>query len=141
MNARLSAKDSLVVLGEGLAAGVGHFSLSEETQPWSFPALVARQLGIDFHQPILEAPGLGNAHHRQAASIVPDLHQTSVRIDFPGTERPLDNLAIPGLTTRDAMTLRPRPPIVHREDAKQTLINFILGLPGLTGSDGSLPTA
>jgi hypothetical protein len=141
MHARLTTKDTFVVLGEGLAAGVGHFSLSEETQPWSFPALVARQLGIDFHQPILEAPGLGNAHSRQVSAIVPDLHQTSVRIDFPGTERPLDNLAIPGLTTRDATTLRPRPPIVHREDAKQTLINFILGLPGLTEHDGSLPTA
>src|SRR5258707_13045443 len=33
----------MVVLGEGLAAGVGDFSLSAETQPWSFPALMARQ--------------------------------------------------------------------------------------------------
>jgi hypothetical protein len=141
MTARLTAKDRLVVLGEGLAAGVGHFSLSEETQPFSFPALVARQFGIDFHQPILEAPGLGNAHNRQVTPIVPDLHQTSVRTDFPGTARPLDNLAIPGLTARDASTLRPRSPLVHREDAKQTLINFILGLPALTGSGGALSTA
>jgi len=141
MTARLTARDRFVVLGEGLAAGVGHFSLSEETQPFSFPALVARQLGIDFHQPILEAPGLGNAHHRQVAPIVPDLHQTSVRTDFPGTDRPLDNLAVPGLTARDARLLRPRHPLVHREDAKQTLINFILGLPALMDSGGALSTA
>ena len=108
MTARLTTKDTFVVLGEGLAAGVGHFSLSDDTQPWSFPALIARQLGLEFHQPVFEAPGLGNAHHRQVAPIVPDLHQTSVRVDFPGTERPLGNFAIPGLTTRDALSLRPR---------------------------------
>jgi hypothetical protein len=141
MTARLTTKDTFVVLGEGLAAGVGHFSLSDDTQPWSFPALIARQLGLEFHQPVFEAPGLGNAHHRQVAPIVPDLHQTSVRVDFPGTERPLGNFAIPGLTTRDALSLRPRSPFVHRDDAKQTLINFILGLPALTGTGGTLPTA
>src|SRR5215204_1597713 len=141
MSARFSANDRIVVLGEGLAAGVGHFSLSEETQPWSFPALVARQLGVNFHQPILQAPGLGNTHHRQLAPIVPDVHQTTVRVDLNGTERPLDNLAIPGLTARDAITLRPRSPLVHRDDAKQTLINFILGLPGLAERGVALPTA
>ena len=140
MTQRFGKTSTFVVLGEGLAAGVGHFSLSEEIQPWSFAAQVAQQLGAPFHQPVLEAPGLGNAHERQMPAIVPDLLQTCVRKDFPGTNAPLDNLAVPGFTARDARTLRPRPPLVHRRDAKQTLVNFILGLPGLTEVDGALPT-
>ena len=137
----LSGQSStFVVLGEGLAAGVGHFSLSEEIQPWSFPAQVARQLGMTCHQPVFEAPGLGNAHERQMPAIVPDLLQTCVRKDFPGVRLPLNNFAIPGFTARDARTIRPRAPLVHRRDAKQTLVNFILGLPGLTEGDGPLPT-
>src|SRR5688500_10652814 len=35
---------SFVVLGEGLAAGMADFSLSEETQRQSFPAQMARQM-------------------------------------------------------------------------------------------------
>ena len=49
---------TFVVLGEGLAAGVGHFSLTEDVQEWSFPALAAEKLGATFDQPLLEAPGV-----------------------------------------------------------------------------------
>jgi hypothetical protein len=140
MSHRFGKTSTFVVVGEGLAAGVGHFSLSEEIQPWSFTAQVAQQLGISFRQPVLESPGLGNAHERQVPAIVPDLLQTCVRKDFPGKGAPLDNLAVPGFTARDARTLRPRPPLVHRRDAKQTLVNFILGLPGLTNGAETLLT-
>src|SRR5579864_4618138 len=140
MSDRLGKASTFVVLGEGLAAGVGHFSLTEEIQPWSFPALVASQLGTLFHQPLMQAPGLGNAYDRQAPAIVPDLLQTTVRTDFPGAEHALNNFSVPGLTARDALKLRPRSPLVHRRDAKQTLVNFILGLPGLTEADGPRPT-
>ena len=139
MSRRPGSDSTFVVLGEGLAAGVGHFGLSEEIQPWSFPALMARQLGMECRQPLIEAPGLGNAGHRQAAAIVPDLLQTTVRKDFPETQA-LNNLSIPGQTAHDALTLRPRAPLVHRRDAKQTLVNFILGLPGLTEAGGERPT-
>src|SRR5258708_38118729 len=33
-----------VVMGEGLAAGMGDFGLSRETQIWSFPAQMAKQM-------------------------------------------------------------------------------------------------
>jgi hypothetical protein len=140
MSARFDKTSTFVVVGEGLAAGVGHFSLTEDVQPWSFPALTAAQFEMRFHQPVMEAPGLGNVHHRQMPAIVPDLLQTSVRKDFPGDERLLDNLSVPGFTARDALTLKPRPPLVHRRDAKQTLVNFILGLPALTEQEPELLT-
>lgn len=138
MAQQLGTGSTFVVIGEGLAAGVGHFSLTEDVQPWSFPAQAAAQLGMRFDQPVMEAPGLGNVHFRQMPVVVPDVMQTTVRKDFPG--EPLHNLSIPGFTARDALTLRPRQPLVHRDDAKQTLINFILGLPALTAGDGQLPT-
>lgn len=50
MSQPLGRLSTFVVLGEGLTAGVGHFSLSEEIQPWSFPARVAQAFGIAFHQ-------------------------------------------------------------------------------------------
>ena len=131
---------SFAVLGEGLAAGAGHFSLSDDVQPWSFPALVARQIGTRFHLPLFEPPGLGNVHHRQLPAIVPDLLQTSVRKDFPGSDQALNNFSIPGFTVHDALNSRPKSPLVHRDDAQQTLINFILGLPDLTEAEGALPT-
>lgn len=137
---QLGSESTFVVLGEGLAAGVGHFSLTEDVQPWGFAALAARQLDLTFQQPVMEAPGLGNTHFRQMSPIVPDLMQTSVRKDFPGDEAPLNNLSVPGFTARDCLTLRPKAPLVHRNDAKQTLVNFILGLPGLTGMNDTLPT-
>jgi hypothetical protein len=140
MGKRLHNTSTLVVVGEGLAAGVGHFSLTEDVQPWSFPAQAARQLELRFHQAVMEAPGLGNVHHRQMPAIVPDLLQSSVRKDFPGDAFELNDLSVPGFTARDARTMTPRPPLVHRRDAKQTLVNFILGLPALTEKDGELLT-
>jgi len=52
---------SFVVLGEGLAAGFGDFSLAEEYQRESFPAQLARQMGACLSQPCIESPGLGDA--------------------------------------------------------------------------------
>ena len=58
----MSARDkalnaaTFVVVGDGLAAGAGDFGLCEELQPFSFPALAARQIGPWFAHPIVEAP-------------------------------------------------------------------------------------
>src|SRR5262245_43873340 len=53
-------RDTFIVLGEGLAAGMGNFTLSEETQKQSFPAHMAQQMQAKFSQPLLQAPGVGN---------------------------------------------------------------------------------
>src|ERR1041384_1636456 len=52
---------SFVVVGEGLAAGLADFSLREVYQKNSFPALMARQFGTAFPQPLIQAPGIGGA--------------------------------------------------------------------------------
>ena len=50
---------TFIVLGEGLAAGLGDFTLSADTQVDSFPAQMARQMQTPFTQPLIQPPGLG----------------------------------------------------------------------------------
>jgi hypothetical protein len=129
-----------VVLGEGLAAGMTNFNLSEEDQRESFAAQVARQMRAEFPQPLIEPPGLGDAPGFPRLPVrLPFDHQTTVRKDFP-PKTPISNLSVPGLTLAEAVTRRPVPPLIHSNDARQTAVNFILGLPGLLGGEGSLPT-
>ncbi|MCP3963338.1 MAG: hypothetical protein GY719_36330 [bacterium] len=131
---------TFVVLGEGLAAGAGHFSLTADVQEWSFPALVAEKLGASFDQPLMEPPGVGNVGFQHQPAVVPDLLQTSVLEDFPREHADLGNLSVPGFSVADALELRPRAPMVWTDDPKQTLANLILGVPSLTAARGKPPT-
>jgi hypothetical protein len=129
-----------VVLGEGLATGMTNFSLHEDDQRESFAAQVARQMKADFPQPLIQPPGLGAAPGFPILPVrVPVDHQTTVLCEFPPTT-PIANLSVPGLTLAEALNRRPATPLVHRDDAKQTAINFILGMPGLLEGEASLPT-
>jgi hypothetical protein len=131
---------TFVVLGDGLAAGAGDFGMSEELQPYSFPALVARQLGSRFAQPIMEAPGIGPVIGFPDLPVrLPQPMQTTVLKEFPPSG-PFSNLSIPGLKLVDALTRRPSSPLIHRSDGLQTAINLVLGLPGLLGGSQPLPT-
>ncbi len=132
--------ETFVVLGEGLAAGAGHFSLTEDVQETSYPALVAEKLGTPFDQPVLEAPGVGNAGFQQLPAVVPDLLQTSVLKDFPRDAADLGNLSVPGFSVADALERRPRAPMVWTDDPQQTLANLILGVPSLMKRRGKAPT-
>jgi len=129
-----------VVLGEGLAAGMADFGLKEDLQRESFSAQMARQMQAAFHLPVIQAPGIGDLPgFPQLPVRVPAMFQTTVREDFAQLETP-QNLAVPGLSLAEAVTLRPEPPIVYRSDAKRTAVNLILGLPGLLRGEGDLPT-
>ena len=122
---------TFVVLGDGLAAGAGDFGLSEERQPYSFPALAARQIGAAFTQPVFEAPGIGPVIGFQSLPVrLPQPMQTTVLNEFPPAGL-FSNVSIPGMTLADALTRRPVSPLIHRGDELQTAINLILGLPGL----------
>ncbi len=122
---------TFVVLGDGLAAGAGDFGMSEELQPSSFPAQVARRLNAAFAQPIVEAPGIGPVVGFPDLPVrLPQAMQTTVLKEFPPSG-PFSNLSIPGLKLADALTRRPTPPVIHRSDALQTAINLVLGLPSL----------
>ncbi|OFW30306.1 MAG: hypothetical protein A3H97_09495 [Acidobacteria bacterium RIFCSPLOWO2_02_FULL_65_29] len=132
---------SFLVLGESLGAGMTNFSVSEGDQRESFPAQMARQMKVEFRQPLVQAPGLGDAHGFPRLPVrIPFDHQTTVLEDFPPSA-PISNLSVPGLTVADAVARRPVPPLIHSGDAQQTAINFILGMPGLLRGDASLPTA
>src|SRR5262245_40059842 len=96
----------MVVLGEGLAAGVGDFSFSAETQPWSFPAQMARQMAADFPQRLIQAPGLENGIGFGSLPVrIPAPLQSTVLDQLPPGR--VQNLSIPGFRLDDALELRP----------------------------------
>lgn len=131
---RLDAS-SFVVLGEGLAAGMGDFTLSEETQRASFPAQMARQMQTDFPQPLIQAPGIGYpVGFARPPVLVPQPLQTTVFERIPPP--PVRNLSVPGLRLRDALELRPAQPLVRRDSHKLTALNLILGALHIARGDG-----
>lgn len=119
-----------VVIGEGLAAGMADFSLRQEYQVNSFPALMATQMKTNFPQPLFEAPGVGSAPGYPELPVkLPGTQQGSVRTPFPP---PLFifNLSVPGMTLSEALNWRPQSPLVQK-DTHQTLMNLTLGYPAL----------
>ncbi len=122
---------TFVVLGDGLAAGMGHFALEGSFQATSFPALVARSLGVPLRQPLFQPPGLGDVIGLEPQPpVVPGIRQSTVLSELPEAAD-LGNLAVPGFGLRDALERRPTVPVVDRGSNLQTLTNFILGLPDL----------
>ena len=74
---------TFIALGEGLAAGMGDFALSADTQATSFPAQMARQLQTPFAQPLIQPPGIGQPPgSAQLPVIAPAALQTSVLEDL-----------------------------------------------------------
>lgn len=125
---------SFVVIGEGLAAGMGNYALSETIQRSSFPALIAQQIGTAFPQPLIQGPVFADPLGLPQLPVrMPTFPANSVRI-FPDGKSPslfVFNLAIPNLTLLDALTRKPVRPIIHDRDMQQTVINLITGFPQL----------
>ena len=118
---------SFAVLGEGLAAGMGDFSLYDDAQRYSFPAQIARQMRTPFVQPVIQPPGVGDMPGFAKWSVVtPSPLQSTVLDQIPPS--PPANLSVPGFTVADAIRMRPLEPLVDRANGKQTLANLILGL-------------
>ncbi len=130
----------LIVLGEGLAAGMGDFSLNADTQRNSFPAQMARQMQFPLAQPLMQAPGLGRPPGFPSLPVVlPAALQTTVLEQFPSS--PLSNLSVPGFTLDDSLHRSPVAPLVHRNDARQTMVNLAWGaLPLVLGEKEKLAT-
>ncbi len=138
-NGRLNTS-TFMVLGEGLAAGMGDFTLSDATQVNSFPAQMARQMQAQFPQQLIQSPGICNpVGFAELPVVVPVPMQTTVLNQLPPS--PVNNLSVPGYKLSDALRLRPTQPLIQRHDAKQTAANLILGIiPIAYGEDGQLPT-
>jgi len=127
---------TFVVIGDGLAAGAGDFGLSEDLQPFSFPARIAQRLNATFSQPIMEAPGIGPVIGFPELPVrLPQAMQTTVLKEFPPAG-PFGNLSIPGLKLADALSRRPTVPVIDRGDSLQTAINLILGADMLFAASG-----
>jgi hypothetical protein len=118
---------TFIVLGEGLAAGMGDFALTDETQVDSFPAQMARQMQAHLPQRLIQAPGICNpVGFAELPVVVPVPMQTTVLDQLPPT--PINNLSVPGYRLSDALNLRPCQPLIQRHDARQTAANIILGV-------------
>src|SRR5262249_16830629 len=128
-----------VVLGEGLAAGVDDFSLNTDSQVWSFPAQMARQMGADFSQRLIQAPGIGNFVGYASLPVrVPAPMQSTVVEQLP--PQPVSNLSVPEFRLEDSLALRPAQPLINRNNAKQTAVNLVWGLLPIAQGQRSLPT-
>lgn len=129
-----------VVLGESLAAGIGNFSLSADSQSSSFPAQMARRMGVPFPQQLFQPPGIGSVPGwPELPVILPAYMQTTVFRQLPPP--PVSNLSIPRGTLSQALNTRPCQPLIHRKDNRQTACNLILGVLGIArGAKRPLPT-
>ena len=106
---------SYVAVGNSLTSGFQSGGLREDWQRESYPALIARQMGIeDFQLPIIDSPGLGSASIGDLPATPLDLDPASrtIRPKLLGVPaasllsnrllpRPYDNLGVPGATTLD----------------------------------------
>jgi len=131
---------NVMVLGEGLTAGMGDFCVNEWFQRQSFPAQMAEAMGVDFRQALIQEPGIGNLPGFAHAPVsVPDGMQTTFLPDLFDSA-PRNDLSVPGFLASDCANLRGIAPLVRQNDAKQTLANFVLGMPNLAESGQQGPT-
>lgn len=108
-----SANFSTVVsLGNSLTAGFADGALGEAGQKFSYPSLIAKQMGTMFDQPLIKDPGLGldlqgnPAGRMQLISLSPPV-VSSIPLNGPPqviTPPPYNNFAVPGANTEDVLT-------------------------------------
>jgi hypothetical protein len=132
---------NFVALGDSYGAGFESGSLNERHQPWSWPAVVARQVGYTFcpagsttptptcfAQPLVSFPGIGP--ELQLTSIVPTPSIVPASgLGTPlmtGLQRPYNNLSIPGATVGALLTLTGAEPQTPGEPTAVTMARFIL---------------
>jgi len=99
------------VIGDSLTAGYSHGSLNEKFQRYSYPALIARQVGVDFQQPLVSDPGLPPRLKLFALAPSPVIQPVPgqgqpLNLNLP---RPYNNLAVPGATLGDVLSTVSRP--------------------------------
>lgn len=127
-----------VAIGDSYGAGVVGASLNERHQPWSWPAVIARQAGLKFcapnaaaadpcwAQPLVSFPGIG------PELLLMDLKPTIAPAPGMGSPimttfgRPYNNLSIPGATVGAVLTLTGAEPPSQGEPTAVSMARFIL---------------
>jgi len=103
---------TVVSLGNSLTAGFADGALGEAGQKFSYPSLIAKQMGTTFNQPVIKEPGLGldlqgnPAGRMQLISIFPPV-VASIPLNGPPqviSPPPYNNFAVPGANTEDVLT-------------------------------------
>jgi hypothetical protein len=101
--AQQASLSTLVLLGDSEGAGYADNCLAKHSQIDSFGAIIARQAGVDFQQPLLDEPGIGGC--LVLTSLVPLVlgpGKPSVLKPLNFTlPRPYNNLAIGGCAMGD----------------------------------------
>jgi lysophospholipase L1-like esterase len=127
-----------VALGDSYGAGVVSASLNERHQVWSWPAVIARQVGLTtcqpsavaadpcFAQPLVTFPGIGP--ELQLINLTPTIAPAAgggapVMTTFG---RPYNNLSIPGATVGALLTLTGAEPPTAGEPTAVSMARFIL---------------
>lgn len=95
-----------VAIGNSLTAGYQSSSLYESSQKYSYPNMIANQVGLTtFEQPLISDPGIGGLI--KIASFEPFVTKqepveagTPINLSYPA---PYNNLGIPGIVLADVM--------------------------------------
>ena len=116
---------NLVILGDSVAAGFQNGVLKSQGQSSSFATLVAQQMGTFLFLPLFPEPGVGTE-----ITLVDGLPMVGAATGGANSRGfPLivpQNLAIPGQTVFDALTVRPD---LTSSDLALAFPNLILGVP------------
>jgi hypothetical protein len=101
---------TLVVVGDSLSAGVQNFSLLDTQQPHGYAALIAAQAGVFMSLPLVPYPGAPNVLELVSPGPPPMIQPATGTLppiprDIPFL--PPTNLAVPGITVAQALTLKP----------------------------------
>lgn len=129
----------LVALGDSYGAGVVSGSLNERHQVWSWPAVIARQVGYTtcqpaataaddcFAQPLVTFPGIGP--ELQLINLTPTIGPAAGGPSVPvmtAFGRGYNNLSIPGATVGALLTLTGAEPQTPGEPTAVSMARFIL---------------
>jgi hypothetical protein len=106
---------------------MGDFTLSQATQRESFPAQMARQMQVEFSQPLIQEPGICYPIGFTPQPVLVSRPLQSTVLDRV-PPLPVQNLSIPGLTIKEAYELRPVQPLIRRDSHKLTALNLTLGV-------------
>lgn len=127
-----------VALGDSYGAGVSGNSLNERHQVWSWPAVIARQVGLNlcpagapaadpcFSQPLVSYPGIGP--EMVLTSLAPTISNAPGLGSplMPTFGRPYNNLSIPGATVGALLSITGGEPQQAGEPTPVTFGRFIL---------------
>ena len=139
-----------VALGDSYGAGVSSSSLNERHQAWSWPAVIARQVGLNlcapnaaitdpcFAQPLVSYPGIGP--EMLLTSLTPTIGTAGgsgqpMMLTFG---RPYNNLSIPGATVGALLAITGGEPQTANEPTPVSFGRFILRNLGGTAVDQAI---